>query len=121
MVMPIINYPVIVIACAFMVMDILTGFVQACINKNVDSKIMKTGLLHKCGFLLAICFGVLCEYAMNYVDLGFNIPIQNAVCLFIISIEIISVLENLAKISPELAGSKFMSIFKRSGESGEQA
>ena len=116
MIVPDINYPIIVIACCFMVLDILTGFVQACVNKNVESQKMKNGLLHKCGFLLAILFGILCEYSMQYIDLGFTMPIQEAVCGFICCIEIISVLENLAKISPELAGSKFMSIFKRNDE-----
>lgn len=116
MIAPDINYPIIVIACCFMALDIITGFVQACVNKNVESQKMKDGLLHKCGFLLAILFGILCEYSMQYIDLGFTMPIQEAVCGFICCIEIISILENLAKISPELAGSKFMSIFKRNAE-----
>ena len=28
-------------------LDILTGYIQAVINKNVDSKVMREGLLHK--------------------------------------------------------------------------
>ena len=115
-VMPDIHWAVIVIACCFMLLDLATGFAQAVVNKCVDSSKMKTGLMHKCGFLLAIIFGMLCEYAMNYIDLGFTMPIQDAVCLFIILTEIISNLENLGKISPELANAKFMDIFKRKGE-----
>ena len=113
---PEIHWAVIVIACAFMLLDLITGFVQACVNKCVESSKMKCGLWHKCGFLLAIIFGMLCEYAMNYVNLGFYVPIQDTVCLFVILTEIISNLENLGKISPELASSKFMDIFKREGE-----
>ena len=112
MIAPDIHWPVIIIACCFMLMDIITGLVQAIINRNVDSQIMKKGLLHKCGFLLAIIFGCLCEYAMAYVDLGFTLPIQNTVCIYIIVMEVMSILENLSKISPELATSKFMEIFK---------
>ena len=104
---------VIVIACCFMLLDIITGFLQAVVNKCVDSQKMKTGLFHKCGFMLAIIFGCLCEYAMNYIDLGFDVPIQDAVCIYIIVTEIVSVLENLGKLSPELADSKFLQIFKR--------
>ena len=110
---PDIHWVVIVIACCFMLLDILTGFIQAVINKNVDSQVMKRGLLHKCGFMLAIVFGCLCEYSMYYIDLGFTVPIQDAVCIYIIVTEMVSVLENLAKISPELANVKFMDIFKR--------
>ena len=112
-IMPDIHWAVIIIACCFMVLDLLTGFTQAVINKCVDSSKMKTGLMHKCGFLLAIIFGMLCEYAMSYVDLGFSVPVQDAVCVFIILTEIVSNLENLGKISPELASAKFMDIFAR--------
>lgn len=110
---PDIHWIIIVIACCFMLLDIITGFIQAVINKCVDSQIMKKGLLHKCGFMLAIVFGCLCEYAMLYIDLGFDVPIQNAVCIYICVTEIISILENLALISPDLANANFMNIFKR--------
>lgn len=107
------NYILIIITCCFIVFDIVSGFVQAVANKEVDSTKMKQGLWHKCGFLMAICFAILCELAMVYADLGFTIPILNAVCMFIIATELVSILENLAKLSPELANTKFMDIFKR--------
>ena len=108
-----IQWALIVLACAFMALDVITGLVQAVINQCVDSTIMKLGLWHKCGFLLAIIFGCLCEWAMLYIDLGFTMPIQSAVCGFIMLTEIVSILENLGKISPELANSGFMKIFKK--------
>lgn len=113
---PDIHWAVIVIACAFMVLDIVSGFIGAIVNRNVNSTKMKLGLWHKCGFMLAIVFGCLCEYSMNYIDLGFTLPIQDAVCIFIIATELVSILENLAKISPELANAKFMDIFTRRDE-----
>ena len=115
-VIPEINWPVIVIACCFMLLDIVTGFVSAVVNKCVDSSKMKMGMWHKCGFLLAIGFGVLCEYSVNYIDLGFTLPIQDAVCVYIILTELVSILENLGQISPSLASAEFMSIFKRKEE-----
>ena len=111
--MIVIQWALIVLACAFMALDVITGLVQAVINQCVDSTIMKLGLWHKCGFLLAIIFGCLCEWAMLYIDLGFTMPIQSAVCGFIMLTEIVSILENLGKISPELANSGFMKIFKK--------
>lgn len=112
-ILPTIHYMIIVIACLFMLLDIITGFIQATMNHELDSQVMKRGLFHKCGFILAIVFGCLCEYTMNYVDIGFTMPLQDAVCIYIITTEVISILENLAKISPELKESKFMEIFKR--------
>lgn len=107
-----INWALVVIACVFMVLDLISGFCAAVKNHEVQSSKMKQGLWHKCGFLLAIVFGIMCEYAMSYVDLGFTMPIQIAVCTFIICIEIMSIIENLGKLSPELAGSEFLKIFK---------
>ena len=111
-----VNFPLIVVTLLFMLLDLITGFAQACVNKLVDSTKMKLGLWHKCGFMLAIIFAILCEYAMQFADLGFTVPVQYAVCVFIIFTEIISNLENLGKISPELASSKFMEIFKTTKE-----
>ena len=33
--------------CIFSICDVITGFIQAVINKDVDSQIMRNGLLHK--------------------------------------------------------------------------
>ena len=112
-VVPDVNWAVIVIACLFMVLDIVTGFAQACKNHCVDSKVMKNGIWHKCGFMLAILFGCLCEYASLFLDLGFALPVQSAVCVYIILTEICSILENLGELSPELKESEFMKIFNR--------
>ena len=106
-----IQLPLIIVCCLFMVLDIVTGFIGAVVNNCVDSKKMKAGLWHKCGFLLAIIFGILCEWASSFMDLGFSLPVQTAVCGFIVFIEIVSNLENLCKISPELAASNFVKIF----------
>lgn len=106
-----IQFPLIIVCCCFMVLDIVTGFIGAVVNNCVDSKKMKAGLWHKCGFLLAIMFGILCEWASSFMDLGFSLPVQTAVCGFIVCIEIVSNLENLCKISPELASKKFVKIF----------
>ena len=109
-----IQWQLIVACCLFMLLDIITGFTGAVVNKCVDSKKMKAGLWHKCGFLFAIMFGILCEWASSFIDLGFTLPIQPAVSLFIICIEVVSILENLCKISPELGSLKFLQIFASS-------
>lgn len=107
------NWYIVIATLLFIVFDFVSGFVQAVANKNVQSEKLRQGLFHKCGFVFAIVFGVLCEWAMSFVDLGFQVPIALTICVYIILTEIMSVLENLGKLSPELASSGFMSIFKR--------
>ena len=51
----------------FILVDIISGYVQALINKNVDSKIMREGLLHK--FLLTLV--ILLSYVIQF---AFNLP-----------------------------------------------
>lgn len=109
-----ISYHLIEITFMFIALDIVTGFLQAAKNRCIDSQIMKQGLFHKCGFALAIVLACLCEYAMVYIDLGFTLPLQSAVCGYIISTELVSNLENIGKISPELCNNKFMALFKSS-------
>lgn len=109
-----ISYHIICVTFGFIALDIVTGLLQAAKNKCIDSQIMKLGLFHKCGFVMAIVLACLCEYAILYTDLSFTLPLQEAVCGYIILTEIASNLENIGKISPELCNSKFMSIFKSS-------
>lgn len=75
----------------FSLCDVLTGFIQAIINNEVQSKVMREGLLHK-SLIIIIVF-------LSYVaSLTFNISlISKAVCIYVIVMETMSILENLGK------------------------
>lgn len=76
---------------AFMLADIITGIIQAVINKNLDSQKMREGLLRKLGLILIIILGFIIRYA-------FNIPIiSKAIVIYILLMESLSILENLKK------------------------
>jgi toxin secretion/phage lysis holin len=75
----------------FSLSDVLTGFIQAVINNNLDSKIMRLGLLHKVLIILLVILSFV-------VDKTFNLPIvSKIVCIYIIIMETISIFENLTK------------------------
>lgn len=95
----------------FIALDLVTGFAQAIANKTVDSSKMRDGLWHKCGFILTILLAALIEWAMQYVDLGFTLPLFVPVCVFIMLTEIVSIFENICALSPELAGTKLAQLF----------
>lgn len=75
----------------FSLCDVLSGFIQAIINNEVQSKVMREGLLHK-SLIIIIVF-------LSYVaSLTFNISlISKAVCIYVIVMETMSILENLGK------------------------
>ena len=77
-------------------LDILTGYIQAVINKNVDSKVMREGLLHKCLLIVAIVIGYVVQYAFN---LNF---VAQAITIYICIMEVMSILENLKKAGLDL-------------------
>ena len=88
----------------FMLFDILTGFIQAVINKNVDSSIMRKGLLHKVLLIIVMA-------ASFILDFTFHLPvISKVICIYIIIMEIVSILENLEKAGFNVG--KLKEIFK---------
>lgn len=100
-----------IITLCFIACDVITGFIQALKNKCVDSSVMRDGLFHKVGFICAIALGFLCEYAVAWLDIGFSAPIVVPVCIFICVTEIVSILENIKKLTPDLGAAKFLEIF----------
>ena len=106
-----IDYHILAIVAAFIVLDIITGFSQACVNKTVDSTILRKGLWHKSAYIFAISLAMLCEYSTLHLDLGFTTPITLPVCAYIALTEIVSIVENLGKINPELLNSKLLDSF----------
>lgn len=82
--------------------DFLTGFIKAIYNKKLDSTILRKGLFHKLAELLALiaCGGI--DYAVNFVNLPFDLPILPSVAIYICIMEIISCFENLCEVNPKL-------------------
>ena len=109
-----IDYHLFIIVSAFIALDVISGFAQACVNKTVDSAIMRRGLGHKAAYVLAIMLALLCEYSAVYIDLGFTLPVVAPVCGFISVTELVSILENLGRINPEIANSKLLDFFSQS-------
>ena len=90
------------LALAFMVIDVFTGVLKAVKNKELNSTKAREGIYKKASFILFIAFGYLADYAMDYVDMGFNLPAAATICTLVIVTEAISVLENLGQINPDL-------------------
>lgn len=90
------------LALAFMVIDVFTGVLKAVKNKELNSTKAREGIYKKASFILFIAFGYLADYAMDYVDMGFNLPAAATICTLIVVTEAISVLENLGQINPDL-------------------
>lgn len=110
------------LSVAFMMVDVFTGILKAVKNKELSSTRAREGIYKKASFILFIAFGYLADYAMGYVDLGFNFPAAATICTLIILTEAISVLENLGQINPDLVKlvAPFLSALNSKKEEGER-
>lgn len=74
--------------------DIITGWIQATINNNWKSVIMRKGLYRKSGELLIVVLGFVAEQAVPVIG---QYKLATWISLYICIMEAISVLENLDK------------------------
>lgn len=111
-----ISIEIIIIVLIFIVLDFVSGIIKAIKEQNLDSTKMREGLFHKLGFILAIILAIAIEYAMLHMELGFTLPIADGVCIFIVLTEIVSILENICGINPQLNKNAFLKIFGREKE-----
>lgn len=91
------------IALSFIAFDIITGLIGAIKNGTYKSSVMREGLFHKIGEIMAIIFSYGCEMAFPYVGITVTIPICRSILIYIIIMETGSIIENITHISPELA------------------
>ena len=95
----------------FVALDILTGVAAAVSASELSSSKMRDGLFHKFAFYGAYVLAVALECAAGALDLNITIPAAGTVAAYIVATEVVSVLENLCKMNPELKNSKFLDMF----------
>ncbi len=80
----------------FMIGDIISGFIQAVINKNVETQKMREGIYRKFLLIMLIFLSYIIQFTF-----GINF-ISKGVSIYIIFMEILSILENLKKAGVNL-------------------
>ena len=98
-----IDYHTLLIPALFIFMDMLTGTLQAMKNKTLSSTKMREGIYHKLGYCLSVALAGLCEWGVIFLDLGYTAPLVTPICIMISLTEIISIIENISRINPEIA------------------
>lgn len=86
----------------FSLADIITGYVQAVINHDVKSEIMREGLWHKMLLILVIFLSFIMQFAFGLKCISI------VVCLYICLMETTSILENLKKAGIDLKITDFL-------------
>ena len=109
--MPIHELITVGIVFLLVLMDYITGVVNAIMRGELSSERMRQGLCHKFAYLAVICVALIVEYGSDYINLGIELPVFIPVCAGICLVEITSIMENCVKINPELSNSNILNIF----------
>lgn len=111
----------ILLACVMMCADVVVGFIQAAINNRLSSTKMRQGLLHKVLILILIFVCLAIEIGIGHtVKLPYDIPTCGVVCGYVIVMELVSILENIARGYPEFANSQLFKLFNLDSKDKEQ-
>lgn len=107
-----IDYHILIITLCFIVFDFFSGFAKAAVLHKIDSTVMREGLYHKLALIALVALAMLLDYGQTYIELGFEVPVTIGVCVYIILMELVSSLENIAVMNPALQASALMKLFK---------
>lgn len=119
---PTIDPAIVMVVAIFVILDIGSGFIAAVAEHEVKSSKAWIGLFKKLGYVLAMALAVAVEIACLYLPLPFVPELFVPVCVLICLIEIMSILENITRINPDLKTDKFFSIFgSKEGSDGDDA
>ena len=111
----------ILLACVMMCADVVVGFIQAAINNQLSSTKMRQGLLHKVLILILIFVCLAIEIGISHtVKLPYDIPTCGVVCGYVIIMELVSILENIARGYPQFADSQLFKLFNLSDKDNKE-
>lgn len=114
------TYYSIVIAMIFNALDLVTGLVASIKNKNVESSKLRDGLFKKVGFIFCYFVGWLVDTQGYRIGFQIATPVLPIIILYVCTTELVSIIENICKINPDILPSKLMEIFNLNKDNGEK-
>lgn len=84
--------------------DYVTGLLKACYKKEYKSSAMREGLYHKVAEIMAVGLMFYLEIGLPWIGVNIDFPFINFITLYVIVMEISSIIENIGEINPDLVG-----------------
>lgn len=109
----------IIIALIFNALDLVTGFFTALKAKDIQSSKLRDGMFKKFGFILCYFVAWLVDTEGQAIGFQFGVNILPVVILYACTTELVSILENISKINPDLLPDKLMEMFHINKKDGE--
>ena len=103
------------IVCGILIiMDIVCGTVAAMRNKELCSSIAREGMYNKIGEAMFLLIGIIANEILAippFDGLGISPNVAYLVAAYIAWMELVSILENICKINPDLPFAKILMMF----------
>lgn len=96
------SYVSIVIVLVFILLDVVSGLAKAVATTGFDSSVMRQGFFHKLGELLSVALCVVVDESLPRLGVPVEVDFSSVCCVYLVIMEIGSVLENIGVINPEL-------------------
>lgn len=103
-------YPII-IAMVFNALDLTTGTITAIKNKDIQSSKLRDGLFKKVGFIFCYFVAWLVDNEGALIGFQIGVSILPIIILYVCTTELVSILENICKINPDILPEKLMQLF----------
>lgn len=102
-----------IIVLIFIFLDIVSGVIKGFATKDIDSTKMKSGLWSKSGTILLELLALICSEIPDFIS---GLPaelelIYLGMTVYIVSMEIISIIENICIANPSLSISKILEMY----------
>lgn len=110
----------IIIAIIFHALDMLTGIIAALRAKDLQSAKMRDGLFKKLGFILCYVLAFLVDTQGEQIGMEIGVKILPVVILYAITTEIVSVIENICRINPDMVPDTIKTMFRITANKQEE-
>ena len=91
-----------VVVAGSILADIITGLLKAFYTKTFKSNVMRQGLFHKIGELLAVGILYGAQIALPMIGVDAHLPLFTVGCGYCVLMELGSIIENLRAFTPGL-------------------
>lgn len=83
--------------------DMVSGYLKARLAGDVRSRKMFEGIMHKAAYFMLIAIAAVIQVMQGHFEIWPDFPSVTAVCVLICATEIVSNLENIIAINPDIA------------------
>lgn len=103
-------YPVL-IALIFNALDIVTGLISAGKTKSIQSSKLRDGLFKKIGFVFCYALAYLLDVYGGVIGFQIGVSLLPIIVLYVCGTEVVSIIENICIINPDLVPEKMKELF----------